>query len=91
VNRWETTRDVLVSKEKPIPDQTIRSRYEYSVNNLGQRVNVQQSGNAFSQKAFTLYGYDENLDSLQVLSDIASGTLTSPESPGIRTAVWFRL
>ena len=44
-NAWESTRNALLSKENRV-GSTVVSKYEYTVNALGQRSGVTQSGTA---------------------------------------------
>jgi YD repeat-containing protein len=59
-NTWETNRDVLDVKENRIPSTTPPiSRFNYGVNNIGQRTGVETTGTAFpSQPADWVWGYD---------------------------------
>jgi YD repeat-containing protein len=59
-NTWEPNRDVLDVKENRIPSTTPPiSRFDYGVNNIGQRTGVVTTGSAFpSQPADWAWGYD---------------------------------
>ncbi len=56
-NVWEANRNVLVSKENKV-GSTVVSKYEYSVNHLGQRTNVSQTGSAFAASRSIAWGYN---------------------------------
>ncbi len=79
VNAWESTRDVLASKENRSNGTTV-SRYDYVANKLGQRVSVQHSGSAFAVNAFNLHGYDDK-GQLTSTRRYTGGFLDAPEGP----------
>ncbi len=56
-NTYEPTRNVLASKENKA-GTTVVSRYDYTVNGLGQRTNVSTSGSAFPATPSWAWGYD---------------------------------
>ena len=56
-NTYDTTRDVLLTKENKVA-ATVISGYSYSVNALGQRTDVAQSGTAFATARTIAWGYD---------------------------------
>lgn len=56
-NTWETTRDALDLKENKVGSTTVSS-YDYSVNAIGQRTGVAQSGSAFASSRSVDWGYD---------------------------------
>ncbi|MFT4177116.1 MAG: RHS repeat-associated core domain-containing protein [Luteolibacter sp.] len=56
-NVWNSTRDALLSKENKV-STTVVSKYEYTVNALGQRSSVNQSGSAFASATSWDWGYD---------------------------------
>ena len=56
-NTWDPTRDVLTRKQNRV-GATIISAYDYSVNALGQRTNVGNSGSAFASARSIAWGYD---------------------------------
>ena len=56
-NVWEPDRDVLDFKENKVGVTTV-SKYDYGVNELGQRVTVAQSGTAFASARGIGWGYD---------------------------------
>ena len=56
-NVWEPDRDVLDFKENKVGTTTV-SKYDYGVNELGQRVTVAQSGTAFASARGIGWGYD---------------------------------
>jgi RHS repeat-associated protein len=56
-NTWDPTRDVLTRKENKV-GATIISAYDYSVNPLGQRTNVANTGSAFASARSIAWGYD---------------------------------
>jgi RHS repeat-associated protein len=70
-NTWESNRDVLDVKDNRIPSTTTPiSRFDYNVNNIGQRTGVTTTGTAFpSQPADWIWGYD------------ALGQVVSADSP----------
>ena len=54
---YEPTRDILASKENKA-GTTIISKYDYTVNGIGQRTNVSTSGTAFPATPSWTWGYD---------------------------------
>ena len=57
-NHWEAKRDALDWKENKA-GQTVVSKYDYTVNGIGQRTQVETTGSAFqSQPADWTWGYD---------------------------------
>jgi RHS repeat-associated protein len=70
-NTWEPNRDVLDVKDNRIPSTTLPiSRFDYTVNGINQRTQVETTGTAFpSQPADWTWGYD------------ALGQVTSADSP----------
>jgi RHS repeat-associated protein len=56
-NTWDSTRDVLTRKENKV-GASIISAYDYTVNPLGQRTNVANTGTAFASSRSTAWGYD---------------------------------
>ena len=58
VQAWETTRDVLDSVENLGAGNSTLSKYDYAVNNRGQRTQVVKTGSAFAANAFHAWGYD---------------------------------
>jgi RHS repeat-associated protein len=56
-NTWESTRDVLASKQNQVGTSTV-SAYGYSVNTLGQRTEVAKTGSAFASNRSITWGYD---------------------------------
>ena len=56
-NVWEPDRDVLDFKENKVGTTTV-SKYDYGVNELGQRMTVSQTGTAFSAARGITWGYD---------------------------------
>jgi len=56
-NAWEATRDVLLSKENKA-GATVVSDYGYTVNAIGQRTALSQSGSAFAAARSVDWGYD---------------------------------
>ncbi len=56
-NTWETNRDVLDIKQNKVGTDVI-SKYDYSVNAIGQRSGVATSGNAFPAIPSWVWGYD---------------------------------
>ncbi len=56
-NTWEINRDVLDIKENRVAS-TIISRYDYSVNAIGQRKTLAQSGTAFTGPSSIAWNYD---------------------------------
>ena len=56
-NTYEPNRDVLDVKENKVGASVI-SRYDYSVNAIGQRTDLAQSGLAFVSARSTTWGYD---------------------------------
>ncbi len=70
-NTWEPNRDVLDVKDNRIPSTSIPiSRFDYQVNAINQRTQVQTTGSAFpSQPADWNWGYDP------------LGQVTSADSP----------
>jgi RHS repeat-associated protein len=57
INSWDPTRDVLTLKQNKV-GTTVVSSYEYAVNALGQRTNVEQTGIAFGSMRDITWGYD---------------------------------
>jgi len=56
-NIWEPTRDVLTRKQNMV-GAAIISAYDYTVNALGQRTNVGNTGSAFASARSIAWGYD---------------------------------
>ena len=56
-NTYDPTRDVLLTKENKV-GTTVVSGYTYSVNAIGQRTDVSQSGTAFAAARSIQWGYD---------------------------------
>jgi RHS repeat-associated protein len=56
-NTWAADRDVLTLKENKV-GTTVVSAYGYTVNSLGQRMNVSQTGTAFASNRNVAWGYD---------------------------------
>ncbi len=56
-NTWEPNRDVLDIKENRVAS-TIISRYDYSVNAIGQRTALAQTGTAFTGPSSIAWNYD---------------------------------
>jgi RHS repeat-associated protein len=79
-NSWESTRDVLDSKENKVGTTTV-SGYLYGVNAIGQRTNVAQTGTAFGSVRDIAWGYD------------SLGQVTKADStiPGLDRAYQFDL
>ena len=58
-NTWETTRNALDTKENHNPAGTVTySQYDYTVNAIGQRTDVAQSGTAFAAAHTLDWGYN---------------------------------
>jgi RHS repeat-associated protein len=56
-NTWESTRDVLDTKENKV-GSTLVSGFDYSVNGIGQRTGVSTSGSAFPSLPTWTWDYD---------------------------------
>jgi len=56
-NTYEPNRDVLTFKENNV-GETVISAYGYTMNALGQRTHVSQTGTAFASNRSTAWGYD---------------------------------
>ena len=56
-NTWETDRNVLSLKQNKVGTTNISS-YDYSVNAIGQRSDVAQTGTAFGSSRAITWGYD---------------------------------
>jgi RHS repeat-associated protein len=56
-NTWEPDRDVLDLKQNKVGTSVI-SQYDYTVNAIGQRTNLSQTGSAFSSARSTAWAYD---------------------------------
>ncbi|MEP2775034.1 MAG: RHS repeat-associated core domain-containing protein [Luteolibacter sp.] len=56
-NSYDNTRSVLLSKENKV-GATLVSGYTYTVNALGQRMDVSQAGTAFAASRSIAWGYD---------------------------------
>jgi RHS repeat-associated protein len=74
-NAWEHDRDVLDVKENKVGATTV-SRYDYVVNELGQRTTVSQTGTAFAAARGIIWDYDilgqvTSADSTEVSHDRA--------------------
>ncbi len=57
INSWEANRNVLAFKHNKVGTETI-SKFDYSVNALGQRESVATSGTAFPTVPGWIWGYD---------------------------------
>lgn len=57
VNTWEPNRDVLDVKQSKV-DETVISRFDYTVNGVGQRTACNQTGSAFASSRSSIWGYD---------------------------------
>ena len=57
INTWEANRDVLDIKENKVGSNVI-SRFDYTVNSLGQRTGVVTSGAVFPASPSCQWGYD---------------------------------
>jgi len=79
-NAWEATRNVLESKENKA-GATVVSDYGYTVNAIGQRTALSQSGSAFAATRSVDWGYD------------SLGQVTKADStiPGLDRAYQFDL
>ena len=69
-NTWETTRNVLASKENKA-GSTVVSDFAYTVNSIGQRSDVSQAGTAFAATRSITWGYD-------ALGQVVSADSTAP-------------
>ena len=56
-NAWEANRDVLDTKENKV-GSTVISNYDYTVNSIGQRTDVNTSGSAFPALPTWAWAYD---------------------------------
>jgi RHS repeat-associated protein len=56
-NAWETNRDVLDYKQNSFGASLI-SQYDYSVNNMGRRTGLAESGSAYSGSPSVAWGYN---------------------------------
>jgi RHS repeat-associated protein len=57
INQWEDNRDVLDIKQNKVGTSDV-SKYDYAVNELGQRTGVNTSGSEFPALPAWLWGYD---------------------------------
>ncbi len=57
-NTWDTTRNVLASKENELPGGTL-SKFTYSVNDIGQRVGLTPTGSAFANTTPFAWSYND--------------------------------
>jgi RHS repeat-associated protein len=83
---YEPHRNLRTSIENAFSGAVV-SRYDYAYDNLGRRTSVQNSGAAFTQAAFNLYGYNNRseLTGSQRYIGIDPGDTTSPVNAEART------
>jgi len=82
VNSYDSARDVLLSKENKVGTTTI-SKYDYTVNRIGQRTEREQSGTAFASTNADTFAYNSRGEVTGSTNDTITGRAFSYAFDGI--------